>query len=119
MATAGPMTRRGLPPSADISSAFAAANGDTFPFVTTGHPARACSWNSAVPSYTTCNGLGYLSTDYDTANTGSNWLALTDGNEADGRSWPSANSTSATRLGVLCMNASADPMSVVIDHRWR
>ena len=69
-------------------------------------------------NYESCNGLGYVRTT-ELSGTGSNWLALTDGNTADYRSWPSANDTGAHPLASLCLNASGDPASYIFDHRWR
>ena len=118
LATVGPMTRRGLPTDAQIAPAMAAALANNHDFITTGQPTRSCSWDVAVTNYETINGLGYISVG-DTTGAASNWLALVDGNTADYRTWPSANSTAAHRLASLCMNASGDPASFVFDHRWR
>lgn len=119
LASVGPMTRRGVPDDASIAAAMAAANANSHDFITTGHPARACTWDSTMPSYESCNGLGYLNTTGDASGTGPNWVDLTDGNENDLRNWHSANTTGAHNLASMCMNASNDPMSVVFDHRWR
>ncbi len=118
MATVGPMTRRGLPTDAQIGLAMAAARGNGHDYITSGHPARGCGWDSS--NYESCNGLGYIQTSENTG-AGSNWRALTDGNEAPGRSWPSANAVAVSfhQLATLCMNASSDPLSEVFDHRWR
>lgn len=117
LATVGPMTRRGLPTDAEISTAFNAALANGHDYVTTGQPARSCSWDSSVTNYENCNGLGYVG--LRELGTGSNWQALTDGNTADYRSWPSANTTGAHPLASMCMNASDDATSYVFDHRWR
>jgi cysteine-rich repeat protein len=116
--TVGPMTRRGLPTDAQINAAMTAARARGHDYITTGHPARSCSWNSAATSYESCNGLGYVSTG-ETDRSGSNWRALTDGNTSDYRSWPSANTTGAHPLASFCLNASSDPAADVFDHRWR
>jgi hypothetical protein len=51
--------------------------------------------------------------------TGTNWVALTDGNATAGRTWPSANTTGAHKLASLCMDASGDSDAVIYDFRWR
>ena len=112
----GPMTRRGLPTDDQIGPAMAAAAAYGHDYITTGQPARSCDWEGS--NYESCNGLGYVNTG-ETTGTGTNWRALVDGNEAGRRSWPSANTTGAHPLGSFCLNALADPDSVVFDHRWR
>ncbi|MCP4247453.1 MAG: hypothetical protein GY778_10435 [bacterium] len=119
LASVTPMTRRGLPTDPQILAATSAAAGNGHDYVTTGHPARSCGWDSVATPYEGCNGLGYFSTSFDTTSAGPNWQALTDGNDADFRSWPSANTTGAHPLASFCMNASGDPMAYVFDHRWR
>lgn len=115
--TVASMTRRGLPTSAQISTAMSAAVANGHDYITSGHPARSCSWDSALTSYESCNGLGYVHTAE--VSNGANWLALTDGNDADYRNWPAANTTGAHPLASLCLNATGDPVAYVFDHRWR
>jgi len=118
LATVGPMTRRGLPTDAEISAALSAAAANGHDYITTGHPARSCSWDSVATNYEGCNGLGYIYTG-NVSGSYANWQALTDGNVSDYRSWPSANATGAHSLASLCMNASNDLVSYYFDHRWR
>jgi cysteine-rich repeat protein len=112
----GPMTRRGLPGDDQIGPAMIAAAANGHDYITSGHPARSCNWEDS--NYESCNGLGYVNTS-ETTGTGSNWVALTDGNEGGLRSWPAANTTGAHPLGSFCLSAVADPSSTVFDHRWR
>ena len=118
MPTVGSMTRRGLPSDQEIEPAMNAANAYGHDYVTSGHPARACSWDSVFTNYENCNGLGYIDTDEITGQ-GSNWQAITDGDTADYRNWPAANNTGAHPLATICQDASADPAAVMVDHRWR
>ena len=112
----GSMTRRGLPTDDEIGPAMRAASAHGHDYITTGHPARSCDWEGT--DYEVCNGLGYVNTG-ETTGTGSNWVALTDGNTSGRRSWPAANTTGAHPLGSFCLNALADPDAVVFDHRWQ
>jgi cysteine-rich repeat protein len=112
------MTRRGLPTNAQIASAMNTASGLGFDYVITGQPARSCSWDSAATSYQSCNGLGYVHTG-ETSGTGSNWRALVDGNGADYRSWPSANTTNVHTLISMCYLGSTARGDYLFDHRWR
>jgi len=118
LASVGPMTRRGLPSDAAIGAAMTAAAANGHDYITSGQPARSCSWDSVWTNYESCNGLGYVNTG-EVTGAGSNWQALTDGNDLDYRNWPAANATGAHPLASLCMNAEADPLSYVFDHRWR
>ncbi len=116
----GSMTLRGLPTAGEASPAMSTANSLTYGYVITGHPARSCTWNSSAPSYEDCNGLGYISTDELDPASGGNWLAPTDGNTADLRDWPAANTTDAGhKLISLCQYATPANGYVVYDHRWR
>ena len=118
MPTVGSMTRRGLPSDGEIAPAMNAANANGHDYVTSGHPARSCSWDSVLTSYEACNGLGYINTS-ETTGLGSNWQAITDGDTADYRNWPAANSTGAHPLATICQDASGDPAAVIFDHRWQ
>lgn len=123
LATVGPMTRRGLPTQGQISGPMASAHAAGFDFATTGHPTRFFQWNRSITPYetTSCGsgGTGYIYTQENIS--GSNWLALVDGNENHLRDWPAANCTEVSyhTLISLCQDASADPVSYVYDYRWR
>ncbi|MEM7181920.1 MAG: Ig domain-containing protein [Spirochaetota bacterium] len=116
MATVLPMTRRGLPTDAQISTATSAATAAGFSYIVTGQSTRGCLWTSGT-GYESCNGLGYIALNENS--TGSNWQALVDGNETESRNWPSANSTNAGVLISLCQNASSDGSAYIYDYRWR
>jgi hypothetical protein len=120
LATVAPMTRRGLPTSAQIGPAMTAATADGFQYLITGQPARSCSWDSTATSYESCNGLGYIATSERTVS-GGDWVALDDGNSAEYRQWPAASpaNISFVVLASLCLNSSADASAYVFDHRWR
>jgi len=52
--------------------------------------------------------------------TSSNWQALTDGNEADRRSWPAANSVNVHMLPSLCASLGDIPgVTLWGEHIWR
>ena len=100
-------------------NAVAVMRGLNHDYVITGHPARSCTWDSYTSGFA-CNGLGYIST-LDTID-GANWNALTDGNTAERRYWPAANSPTVTshRLASLC--ASFDDIggvSLWAGYIWR
>jgi len=86
-------------------------------YIITGQPTRSCSWDSYQTGFT-CNGLGYLHTR-ETIDS-SNWNSLVDGNEADRRSWPSANSVNVHKLPSLCTRLGDVPgVELWADHIWR
>ncbi|MCB1179661.1 MAG: putative Ig domain-containing protein, partial [Leptospiraceae bacterium] len=114
LATVSSMTRRGLPTDAQIAPAMTSASSNGFQYVITGQPTRACYWDRATASYETCNGLGYIGTG-ETTGSGSNWVALVDGNSAELRAWPSANTTNSQIVISLCQNSLSDPSAYVYD----
>ncbi len=124
MGTVTSMTRRGLPTDAQIAPAMNWAKAQGYDYVVSGQPVRFFSWNYADTPYesTSCGsgGLGYIHTG-ETTGSGSNWVALTDGNGADFRPWPAANCVEVSyhTLVSLCQNSTADPDAYVFDHRWR
>jgi cysteine-rich repeat protein len=112
------ITRRGLPTDAQIASGMNAARALGFDYVVTGQPTRSCSWDSNATSYESCNGLGYVNTS-EVNRSGSNWVALSDGNGADRRNWPAANTTNVHTLISMCYQGNSGRGDVLFDHRWR
>ncbi len=124
MATVSSMTRRGLPPDGAIGPAMDWAKSKGYDYACSGQPVRAFSWDYNKTPYesTSCGGggLGYIGTSEKTGQ-GSNWKALTDGNDKEYRSWPAANCVEVSyhTLIALCQDATNDPKAWVFDHRWR
>lgn len=104
-------TRLGKPNAAAWTSAASYMNAQGHDFICAGQPARSCSWSDWSNGFA-CNGLGYVHTN--DAITSGNWLALTDGNGAERRNWPSANSpSSGHRMPSLCVYAAHIPGAYV------
>ena len=117
LATVTSFTSRGAPSDANIETAMDWAQSHTFSFVLTGQPVRSAAWSDEQSSC--INGLGFIGPTYKTSS-GSGWKELLDGNDNEGRTWPSAQCpTGNYKLVSLCQDASSISNSCVQDHRWR
>ena len=86
-------------------------------YVITGQATRSCKWASWTGGFN-CNGLGYVHLG-DSVTSG-NWNSLVDGNGAELRSWPSANSPNAHKLPSLCVKADDIPGAYLFGkYIWR
>lgn len=117
--TVGPMTQRGRPDNTAWRAAASQMQGLGHDYFITGHPTRGASWGQWTSGWMGINGLGYI--DAGELSTGSNWMALTDGNNNDLRAWPAANSPDAGhRLATLCANLADIPgVYVFANNIWR
>lgn len=65
-----------------------------------------------------CNGLGYISARDSTSS--GNWNSLVDGNDAERRTWPAANSPAVHKLASLCARHGDIPGATLFGkHIWR
>jgi len=85
-------------------------------YIITGQAVRSCSWSNWQKNFA-CNGLGYVSASEGI--TGSNWRSLVDGNNAERRSWPAANSPTVHRLASMCVKADQIGARLFGKYIWR
>ena len=122
LATVSSMTPRGAPSDSNISNAITWARARSFRYALTGQPTRNARWDDN--NNDTCvSGMGLIPV-YSTseeASSGSNWMALLDGNDSERRDWPNAICPTYNGLPLisLCQDASSIPNACVFDHRWR